>query len=97
MHSESLTVKLRGRVEAADQNRGCTLSSSTRANPPASHGRLQRLLDVVRRSLKRPFNCIFVKARVLGATKVFDELAKRLTFRSTEELEAIARTNIKIR
>jgi len=37
-------VKLRGRVEAADQNRGCTLSSSTRGDTTESHGPLQRLL-----------------------------------------------------
>jgi len=40
-----LTVKLRGRAEAPDQSRGCTLSSRTRGDTTDSHGPLQRLLD----------------------------------------------------
>jgi len=39
-----LTVKLRGRVTAPDQSRGCTLFSSTRGDTTALHGPLQRLL-----------------------------------------------------
>ena len=40
-----LTVKLRGRAEAPDQSRGCTLSPSTRGDTPDFHGPLQRWLD----------------------------------------------------
>src|SRR5207302_4642519 len=40
-----LRVKLRGRTEAPDWSRGCTLSSRTRGDTPALHGPLQRLLD----------------------------------------------------
>jgi hypothetical protein len=38
-------VKLRGRVEAPNQSRGCTLSSRTRGDTTEHHGPLQRLLD----------------------------------------------------
>src|SRR5271170_3868557 len=41
-----LTVKLRGRAQAPNQSRGCTLSSSTRGDITDSHGPLQRLLEV---------------------------------------------------
>jgi hypothetical protein len=41
-----LTVKLRGRAEAPDQSRGCTLFSRTRGGTTESHGPLQRLLGV---------------------------------------------------
>src|SRR5215469_18758935 len=41
----SLTVKLRGRTEAPDWSRGCTLSSRTRSDTTDSHGPLQRLLE----------------------------------------------------
>src|SRR6267143_723356 len=40
-----LTVKLRGRTEAPDWSRGCTLSSRTRGDTTESHGPLQRWLD----------------------------------------------------
>src|ERR1700728_736701 len=40
-----LTVKLRGRTQAPDQSRGCTLSSCTRGDTTDCHGPLQRLLD----------------------------------------------------
>src|SRR5215469_9796573 len=40
-----LTVKLRGRPEAPDWSRGCTLPSRTRGDTTDSHGPLQRLLD----------------------------------------------------
>src|SRR5215469_18829750 len=39
-----LTVKLRGRPEAPDWSRGCTLSFRTRGDTTDSHGPLQRLL-----------------------------------------------------
>ena len=40
-----LTVKLSGRPEAANERRGRTMSSrARRAEPPAVHGPLQRLL-----------------------------------------------------
>ena len=38
-------MKLRGRAEAPDWSRGCTLSSSTRGDTTDVHGPLQRLLD----------------------------------------------------
>jgi hypothetical protein len=41
-----LTVKLRGRAEAPDQSRGCTLFSRTRGDTTESHGPLQRLLGI---------------------------------------------------
>src|SRR5262249_2059038 len=41
-----LTVKLRGRPEAPDWSRGCTLSSRTRGDNTDLHGPLQRLLEV---------------------------------------------------
>jgi hypothetical protein len=44
----TLTVKLRGRTEAPDQSRGCTLSSRTRGDTTDFHGPLQRLLDRMR-------------------------------------------------
>jgi hypothetical protein len=47
MEARRLTVKLRGRAEAPDQSRGCTLSSRTRGETTASHGPLQRLLDAL--------------------------------------------------
>jgi len=40
-----LTVKLRGRIEAPEWSRGCTLSSRTGGDTTDSHGPLQRLLD----------------------------------------------------
>src|SRR6516165_1370352 len=40
-----LTVKLRGRPEAPDWSRGCTLSPRTRGDTTDAHGPLQRLLD----------------------------------------------------
>jgi len=39
-----LTVKLRGRAQAPDWSRGCTLSPRTRGDTTDSHGPLQRLL-----------------------------------------------------
>ena len=45
--SRRLTVKLRGRPEAPDWSRGCTLSSHTRGDTTDSHGPLQRLLAVI--------------------------------------------------
>ena len=39
-----LTVKLRGRTQAPDQSRGCTISASARGDITAPHGPLQRLL-----------------------------------------------------
>src|SRR5580658_3326941 len=39
-----LTVKLRGRAEAPDWSRGCTISLSTRGDTTVHHGPLQRLL-----------------------------------------------------
>jgi hypothetical protein len=42
--SRTLTVKLRGRVEAPDQSRGRTLSSRARGDTTEHHGPLQRLL-----------------------------------------------------
>src|SRR5512137_2784243 len=45
LHNGLLTVKLRGRTEAPDQRRGCTISSSARgAKQTTHHGPLQRLL-----------------------------------------------------
>ena len=41
----SLTVKLRGRPEAPNWSRGCTLSSRTCGDATDSHGPLRRLLD----------------------------------------------------
>src|ERR1700693_2897660 len=41
-----LTVKLRGRAQAPDWSRGCTLFSRTRGDTTDSHGPLQRLLEV---------------------------------------------------
>jgi hypothetical protein len=41
----TLTVKLRGRVEAPAWSCGCTLSPRTRGDTTAPHGPLQRLLD----------------------------------------------------
>jgi len=38
-------VKLRGRTEAPNRSRGCTLSFSTRGDTTERHGSLQRLLD----------------------------------------------------
>ena len=40
-------MKLRGRAEAPDQSRGCTLSSSTRGDTTEHHGPLQRLLEAM--------------------------------------------------
>jgi hypothetical protein len=42
---KNLTVKLRGRPEAPDWSRGCTLSFGTRGDTTEHHGPLQRLLD----------------------------------------------------
>jgi hypothetical protein len=42
-----LTVKLRGRAQASDWSRGCTLSSRTRGDTTALHGPLQRLLGAM--------------------------------------------------
>ncbi len=42
-----LTVKLRGRTEAPDWTRGCTLSFCTRGDTTDSHGPLQRLLGCI--------------------------------------------------
>jgi len=39
-----LTVKLRGRTQAPDWSRRCTISSSTGGDTTAPHGPLQRLL-----------------------------------------------------
>jgi hypothetical protein len=39
-----LTVKLRGRAQAPNQSRGCTLSSRARGDTTEHHGPLQRLL-----------------------------------------------------
>ena len=52
-----LTVKLRGRTEAPDQSRGCTLSSRTRGDTTELHGPLQRLLDATARP--QPINYRF--------------------------------------
>jgi len=41
-----LTLKLRGRTQAPDWSRGCTLSPRTRGDTSDSHGPLQRLLGV---------------------------------------------------
>ena len=41
-----LTVKLSGRTQAPDWNRGCTLSFSTHGDTTDFHGPLQRLLEV---------------------------------------------------
>jgi hypothetical protein len=43
--TQGLTVKLRGRPEAPDWSRGCTLSCRTRGDTTDVHGPLQRLLD----------------------------------------------------
>ena len=40
-------MKLRGRPEAPDQSRGCTLSSRTRGDTTDFHGPLQRLLGAM--------------------------------------------------
>ena len=51
-----LTDELRGRPEAPDQSRGCTLSSRARGDTTERHGPLQRLLDgkAEARSLESP-------------------------------------------
>jgi hypothetical protein len=46
-HKGPLTVKLRGRAQAPDWSRRCTISSSTGGDTTEHHGPLQRLLDVI--------------------------------------------------
>ena len=73
-----LTGKLRGRTEAPDQSRGCTLSSSTRGDTTELHGPLQRLLELA--ALHRELKAIAVRVKnnaliiiVTSATRsVFD-------------------------
>ena len=74
---KSLEVKLRGRPEAPNWNRGCTLSSSTRGDTKAHHGPLQRLLGGMpaRRPTKNVFP-IFAFPKIVASN--FDELAKEI-------------------
>jgi len=60
-----LTVKLRGRAEASDKSRGCTLSSRTRGDTTESHGPLQRLLDGIRTPFSAGENGAAIRAQRL--------------------------------